>query len=94
MPLLTEEQIHQALAALPGWEYRAREIRKTYTAPTFHRAIGFVVQMGMLADAADHHPAIDIRYATVTVALSTHSAGGVTEKDIRMAAAIEGAFGS
>lgn len=94
MALLTEVDIRQSLTTLPGWEFKGGELRKTFVAPTFHRAIGFVVQIGMLADAADHHPGLDIRYNKVTVALSTHSAGGVTEKDINMAAAIEGAFGS
>ena len=92
MPVLSPEKLDTALAALPGWAVVEGQISKTYKAPSFHRAIGFVVQIAILADKADHHPDIDIRYDTVVIALSTHSEGGITEKDIAMAGEIDGAF--
>jgi 4a-hydroxytetrahydrobiopterin dehydratase len=92
MNLLDNQSLQDHLTSLPGWTFIGISIRKEFTAPSFHRAIAFVVQIGMLADAADHHPDLDIRYSRVTVTLSTHSAGGVTGKDIALAAAIEEAF--
>ena len=89
MALLTEHDIETRLTALPGWTSGQGSIAKQFTLPTFHRAIAFVVQIGMLSDVADHHPDIDIRYNVVKVMLSTHSAGGVTEKDIALATQIE-----
>jgi 4a-hydroxytetrahydrobiopterin dehydratase len=92
MPALPEQDIRARLASMPGWTYDGRVIAKTYAAPSFNRAVGFVVQISMLADVADHHPDLDIRYNHVTVALATHSAGGVTEKDFALAEKVEKAF--
>ena len=92
MPVLTHEHVDKALAAMPEWRVEHGQITKTYKAPSFHHAIGFVVQIAILAERADHHPDIDIRYDSVTIALSTHSAGGITEKDISLAREIEDAF--
>ena len=89
---LEERERTAALTTIPAWEYGDGSIVRQFTATSFHRAIAFVVQIGMLADAADHHPDIDIRYSRVIVTLSTHSAGGVTEKDIALAARIDEAF--
>jgi 4a-hydroxytetrahydrobiopterin dehydratase len=89
MQRLDTQSIHQRLENLPGWSFHQDAIHKSYSFPSFHRAIAFVVQIGMLADAADHHPDIDVRYNRVEVTLSTHSAGGVTEKDLALAARIE-----
>lgn len=92
-PLL-EEEIKERLNTLHGWTFANSEITKTFVLTSFHRAIGFVVQIGMLADAADHHPDLSIKYNQVTVTLSTHSAGAVTEKDFDLAEKIEAAFAS
>ncbi|MFA6234901.1 MAG: 4a-hydroxytetrahydrobiopterin dehydratase [Bacteroidota bacterium] len=92
MPVLDSQQISRELAAMAGWTVASGQITKKFKAPSFHRAIGFVAQIGILAEKADHHPDIDIRYDTVTIALSTHSEGGITEKDVAMAREIDAAF--
>jgi 4a-hydroxytetrahydrobiopterin dehydratase len=77
---------------MSGWSVEHGQITRRYKASSFHRAVGFVVQIAILADKADHHPDIDIRYDTVTIALSTHSEGGITQKDIALARAIDATY--
>jgi 4a-hydroxytetrahydrobiopterin dehydratase len=89
MPPLADAEISAALAALPGWTRDGDEIVKTFECASFPAAIAFVVQIGFLAEKADHHPDLDIRWRKVTVALSTHSAGGLTNRDFDLAADIE-----
>lgn len=74
------------------WNYKeeSKALRRTYCFPTFPTAIAFVRFVAELAEAADHHPDIDIRYSKVTLSLSTHSEGGVTEKDFDLLAQIDG----
>lgn len=91
--LLTEEQIRAALAGLPGWTLERNEIRKTFTFEGFPLALEFVNEVADEAEKADHHPDIDIRWNKVTLALSTHSDGGLTEKDTSLAKVVEGIFG-
>ena len=76
---------------LGSWSHVESEsaIRRTYTLPTFTAAVAFVGYVAELAEAADHHPDIDIRYRKVTLTLSTHEAGGLTEKDFDLAAQID-----
>ncbi len=87
---LSEAEIAKALARLEGWEREGGAIRKLYTFPTFAEGIRFVDRVAAAADAADHHPDIDIRYTTVVLTLSTHSAGGLTAKDVALAETIDG----
>jgi 4a-hydroxytetrahydrobiopterin dehydratase len=89
MAPLTPEPLAAKIKALRGWEQHGDELRKTFTLPTFPAAIAFVTQVGFLAEAANHHPDIDIRYKRVTFALTTHDAGGLTAKDVELAAAID-----
>ena len=86
--LLTQNEIEQTLANLPGWALAGSEITRTFTLPSFPAALAFVSAVGHLAERADHHPDILIRYRQVTLTLSTHSAGGLTEKDFGLAAEI------
>ena len=86
---LSDLEIQRALGSLPGWSRRRNVLSKTYTWPTFAQGIGFVNRVAKLADAANHHPDIDIRYTKVTCTLSTHDAGGITELDLELAGAIE-----
>jgi 4a-hydroxytetrahydrobiopterin dehydratase len=88
MTLLTDGEIQERLARLPGWERRGDEIRRTWDFAGFPAAIAFVNRVAALADAADHHPDIDIRYSKVTLVLSTHDAGGLTARDFALAEAI------
>jgi 4a-hydroxytetrahydrobiopterin dehydratase len=73
----------------PGWTRTGDVIEKTYDLGGFPAAIAFVRRVAEEAEAADHHPDIDIRYAKVRLALTTHSAGGLTDKDFALARAIE-----
>jgi 4a-hydroxytetrahydrobiopterin dehydratase len=93
MPPLADAEIAAALAALPDWTRDGDEIVKTFECASFPAAIAFVVQIGFLAERADHHPELDIRWRKVKVALSTHSAGGLTNRDFDLAAEIEGLGG-
>ena len=88
MTLLTETEIQERLARLPGWERRGQEIRRTWTFADFRGSMAFVDRVAGLAEAADHHPDIDIRYSKVTLALSTHDAGGLTARDFALAESI------
>jgi len=87
--LLSDIAIQRELGRLPGWSRRGDVLVKAYQFPAFLRGIDFVARVARVAEAADHHPDIDIRYTTVTCALSTHSAGGITQKDLDLAAEIE-----
>ena len=89
MSLLTADQIAKELAGLKGWSLVKGEITKTFEMKDFARAIGFVASVALLAEKANHHPDIDIRWNKVKLTLSTHSAGGLTEKDINLAGEIE-----
>src|SRR5690348_10175524 len=83
---LSEEDVRQALADLPGWEGDAAEIRRTVAAPDFPTGIRIVQEVAVVAEEADHHPDIDIRWRNVTFALTTHDAGTrVTDWDLAMA---------
>ena len=90
---LSEAEIAKALQRLDGWEREGSAIRKLYTFKTFAEGIGFVDRVALEADAADHHPDIDIRYTTVVMTLSTHSAGGLTAKDLALAETIDSLAG-
>jgi 4a-hydroxytetrahydrobiopterin dehydratase len=89
MAKLTTEAVQAALKKLPGWNLKDETIGKQYTWPSFPDAIKFVNQVADLAEQADHHPDILINYRRVTLTLSTHSEGGITQKDFDLAAQIE-----
>jgi 4a-hydroxytetrahydrobiopterin dehydratase len=82
MPLLTDDQISNGLSSLPGWTRVGAAIQKQFTFAGFPEAVAFVTRLVPHAEAADHHPDLTINYRRVTVAYSTHSEGGVTEKDL------------
>lgn len=88
MARLTETEIQERLAGLAGWERHGDAIRRTFGFPGFREALAFVNRVGALAEAADHHPDIDIRYSKVTLALSTHDVGGLSARDFELAAQI------
>ena len=91
MATLSDADVQQALAGLPGWERVGDEIAKTFECASFPDAIAFVVRIGFFAEQADHHPDLDVRWRKVKVALTTHDAGGLTQKDVELATKIEGA---
>jgi len=90
MPLLSDAEVTAALGSLPGWSRSGHEIVKTYELASFPDAIAFVVRIGFLAEAVDHHPDLDVRWRNVRVALTTHDSGGLTDKDADLARRIEG----
>jgi 4a-hydroxytetrahydrobiopterin dehydratase len=88
-PLLAEGELAPLLAALPGWARAGDEIEKTFELASFPDAIAFVVRIGFLAESADHHPDLDVRWRKVRVALTTHDSGGLTASDLDLAQQIE-----
>ncbi|MGH8983902.1 MAG: 4a-hydroxytetrahydrobiopterin dehydratase [Acidimicrobiia bacterium] len=90
MAVLSDDEISTGLGALPGWARAGDAIEKTFELGSFPDAIAFVTRVGFLAEAADHHPDLDVRWRKVKVALSTHAAGGITAKDFDLAGEIEG----
>jgi len=90
MPRLTDEQLSAALIDLPAWSVENGMLVASFTFDEgFMRGIHFVDAVADAAEAADHHPDIDIRWTTVTIRLVTHSEGGITEKDVALALACE-----
>ena len=89
-PLLTPAAIKTALAALPEWKRKAAVISRAYEFKDFPAAIRFVNAVARVAEKAWHHPDIDIRWNRVTLALTTHDAGGLTEKDFALATKFDG----
>ncbi|NIP30715.1 MAG: 4a-hydroxytetrahydrobiopterin dehydratase [Candidatus Dadabacteria bacterium] len=89
MQLLTDDQISKELTQLTGWERINNQIEKVFNTKNFIYTIGFVNQVALLAERADHHPDILVQYSKVTITLYTHSMGGITEKDINLAKEIE-----
>ncbi len=85
MSRLSQPEIVQALANVPGWSQDGAAISRTFTLPGFPAALVFACAVGQLAERADHHPDILIQYKKVTLTLSTHSEGGLTDKDFALA---------
>ena len=82
MGTLNSDAIREKLTALPGWELSGNSIRRTFTFKDFAEAVSYIVRLGFAAEVADHHPDIAITsYKKVTLTYSTHSEGGLTEKD-------------
>ena len=90
MAVLSNEEVDAALPGLAGWERVDNALRRSVKFPSFLDGIDAVRRIADRAEAADHHPDIDIRWRTVTFALVTHSEGGITEKDVEMAREIDG----
>jgi len=89
MAKLSDIEIQRELGARSGWTRRSNAITRTFEFTTFKDAIGFVNRIADVAERMDHHPDIDIRYTKIICTLSTHSAGGITQKDLDMARQIE-----
>ncbi|HEX9848482.1 MAG TPA: 4a-hydroxytetrahydrobiopterin dehydratase [Acidimicrobiia bacterium] len=85
MSLLPDNEIEAFVEAHPSWSWADRVITRTYEFSNFNQAMGFVTRVALEAEKANHHPDIDIRWNKVTLNLSTHSAGGLTAKDLDLA---------
>jgi len=92
MPVLTPAEIEARLSSLPDWNLQRGEIVRTFKFQDFLAAMRFVNQVAALAQAAGHHPDIDIRYDKVRLAFVSHDAGGITEKDFALAAQVNPLF--
>lgn len=91
-PRLDDAAIADALAALPQWTRRGESLAREFAFPTFRAALAFVNQVADAAEAARHHPDIDIRYTRVTLMYWTHDSGGITQSDIKAAALVNEMF--
>ncbi len=89
MTLLDTAARSSFLDANSGWSLDEETISKTFVFSNFNEAVAFVVRVALIAETADHHPDIDIRWNKVSIALTTHDAGGLTAKDTDLAEAME-----
>jgi len=87
MPKVAGTEVRRRLADLPDWTAEGEVISRQFTFAGFPEAIAFVVRLGFAAEAVDHHPDLLINYKRVKVSYSTHSEGGLTEKDFEGARA-------
>jgi 4a-hydroxytetrahydrobiopterin dehydratase len=85
MQKLTDQEVEQALSMLPNWTLQNAELVQERTFKDFVASMAFVNDVAQLAEAAGHHPDIDIRYNRVRLALVTHDAGGITQSDVALA---------
>ncbi|HTE83425.1 MAG TPA: 4a-hydroxytetrahydrobiopterin dehydratase [Dehalococcoidia bacterium] len=88
---LSNDEIAKALETLPGWSREGDEIRKQYSFNDFLGSIAFVNAVAKLAEDAQHHPDITINYNKVSLALTTHDAGGLSERDVALASRADAA---
>jgi 4a-hydroxytetrahydrobiopterin dehydratase len=89
MAAMDDDRISEALQAVPQWRREGDSITRAVEAPSFLAGVDLVGAVARAAEAADHHPDIDIRWRTVAFTLSTHSEGGLTEKDFALAGEID-----
>ena len=85
LKVLSSAEIRKRLPELHGWMLSRGALRCEFKFETFPKALQFVARVGAMAEEADHHPDIDIRSNKVTLALTTHDDGGLTEKDFELA---------
>lgn len=86
---LSLTEVRKRVSRLRGWTLSRRALRRRFRFETFPEALRFVARVGAMAEKADHHPDIDIRYRVVRLALRTHDVSGISLKDFSLAAAIE-----
>jgi len=85
MPVLSSTEIEQGLAAIPDWHLESGNLVRVFTFADFREAMSFVNSVAVVAERAGHHPDIDLRYNKVHLALSSHDAGGITDRDFSLA---------
>jgi 4a-hydroxytetrahydrobiopterin dehydratase len=88
-PLLNEDELTRRLLAIPEWKRETTHVVRTVECPTFMEAMALVQRVALMAEVADHHPDIDIRYRKVRFDLTTHDSGGLTWRDLDLAETIE-----
>lgn len=92
MAKLQPEQVKERLSGLSGWELRDSAISRQYKFKEFLDGINFVNRIAQIAESMDHHPDILINYTRIRFTCTTHSEGGVTEKDFKLAQEIDKSF--
>jgi 4a-hydroxytetrahydrobiopterin dehydratase len=90
MNALTHDEIEEHLATAAGWHHRGNAIEKSFDLKDFDGSMRFVNAVAAAANAADHHPDIAISWNAVTITLTSHDAGGLTERDFSLAKTIDG----
>ena len=88
---LAEKDVQDRIKTLKSWTIENGELHRTYSFKDFRGSMAFVTRVALISESMDHHPDIDIRYSKVTLKLMTHSAGGLTEKDFKLAGEIDAA---
>ncbi len=91
MATLSDDEVRDGLTGLQGWRRDGDEIVRDYELESFPAVVAFVGRIADLAEAADHHPDLDIRYNKLRVALTSHDSGGLTDRDLKLATKIEAA---
>jgi len=88
MPALSSNEINHALTTIPDWRLERGALVRDFSFSDFREAMSFVNSVAAVAERAGHHPDIDIRYNKVSLALSSHDAGGITDRDFSLATEI------
>ena len=88
MKPLDESEIQRRLAEAPGWQFRDGNLVREFRFANFVEAFGFMTSVALVAERMNHHPDWSNVYGTVRIRLSTHDAGGITDKDFALASAI------
>jgi 4a-hydroxytetrahydrobiopterin dehydratase len=89
MPVLSDEEVQTRLGQLDGWEREGESIRKRFKLDDFQGSVDFVNRITPIAEEMNHHPDVAISWNQVTLSLSTHSQGGITENDFELARRID-----
>jgi 4a-hydroxytetrahydrobiopterin dehydratase len=89
---LSDAEVQEKLSALPGWSPRAGKLLRELSFPNFVEAFGFMSSVALVAERMDHHPEWSNVYGRVVIELTTHDAGGITERDFELARKIEALY--
>jgi 4a-hydroxytetrahydrobiopterin dehydratase len=89
MARLPDDQIAERMKSVPGWALKQNQLEKAYTFDDFKGSMAFVNRVAAIADDMDHHPDILILYNRVTLSLTSHDSGGLTERDFSLAGRID-----
>jgi 4a-hydroxytetrahydrobiopterin dehydratase len=89
MARLSDAEARERLKSLPGWELQGTAIRRVYPFPDFTAGMAFANRVADLANAQDHHPDMLVQYKAVTLTVTSHDTGGLTERDFRLARSID-----
>lgn len=89
MPILTDSEIQAALGKLPGWSVQNGKLHRDYAFPDFVHAFGFMATAAIAIEAMNHHPEWSNVWNRVSIDLTTHDSGGITAKDVELAAKLE-----